>query len=188
MCVKTSNLKKFRIEKNVVGHDCHLKANVDVDLSLMFCLVVLCYKQYLMVFSSIYYSHVAMLHGITYLQYIHLNDKITIHPTLTVFLNLSKAFDTIDHNMLLYKYFFFGIRGISYKWFASYLSNRKQYTEIHKCKSSKKNITSEQILFLIYINDIINSTSLNLLSFAEDNCIQIRSSGQYFNLQHKPII
>ena len=93
-----------------------------------------------------------------------------------MFLDLSKAFDTIDHHILLYKLHFYGIRGLSNKWFASYLSNQKQYTEIHKCKSSKKNITAGvpqgsvfgPILFLIYINDIINVMSLNVLPFADD--------------------
>ena len=50
------------------------------------------------------------------------NDKYT----LAVFMDLSKAFDTIDHNILLSKLYHYGFRGISYDWLASYLSNRKQ--------------------------------------------------------------
>ena len=63
------------------------------------------------------------------------NDKLSKDITMAVFLDLSKAFDTINHDVLLYKLCHYGIRGISNKWFSSYLSNRKQYIEMNECKS-----------------------------------------------------
>ena len=49
--------------------------------------------------------------------------------TLGIFLDLSEAFDTIDHNILFTKFYHSGIRGINHDWFRSYLTNRKQVTE-----------------------------------------------------------
>ena len=63
------------------------------------------------------------------------NDNISKDITMAVFIDLSKAFDTINHDVLLYKLCHNGIRGISDKWFSSYLSNRKQYIEMNDCKS-----------------------------------------------------
>ena len=51
-------------------------------------------------------------------------------------MDLSKAFDTIDHNILLNKLYYYWFRGISYDWFASYLSIRKQYISYQNTKSS----------------------------------------------------
>ena len=48
--------------------------------------------------------------------------------TLGVFIDLSKAFDTVDHQVLTKKLQYYGIDGTALKWFKSYLSNRKQYT------------------------------------------------------------
>ena len=58
------------------------------------------------------------------------NDKTTKDVTLSVFLDLSKAFDTINHDILVKKLSKNGIRGVPNYWFANYLSNRKQFTEI----------------------------------------------------------
>ena len=106
-------------------------------------------------------------------------DNISKDITMAEFLDLSKLFDTINHDVLLYKLCHYGIRGISNKWFSSYLSTRKQYIEMNECKSPLITLTHGVpqgsilglVLFLIYITDISNSTSLNLLSFADDTTI-----------------
>ena len=55
-----------------------------------------------------------------------------------IFIDLKKAFDTIDHNILLNKLYYYGIRGISKDWIKSYLENRKQFVQyddaISECK------------------------------------------------------
>ena len=63
--------------------------------------------------------------------------------SLGVFLDLSKAFDSINHDILLHKLIFYGIRGISNMWFSSYLTNRKQYIELNDEKSSLKTLLAE---------------------------------------------
>ena len=112
------------------------------------------------------------------------NDKPTKDITLAVFIDLSKAFDTICHTTLLNKINFYGIRGITNEWFKSYLTKRKQYTVINSSKSALEDITCGvpqgsilgPILFLLYINDINHCTSLNLLSYADDTTIYTSNS------------
>ena len=81
----------------------------------------------------------------TELAIIQLLDKIIDSLSrkehiIAIFMDLSKAFDTIDHNILLYKLKNYGIRGIALSWFKSYLSDRKQYVFINNKSSSMLDI------------------------------------------------
>ena len=97
-----------------------------------------------------------------------------------IFIDLKKAFDTVNHGILLNKLEHYGFHGIINDWFSSYLSNRTQTTEL-KCRiSDKAAITCgvsqgsvlEPLLFLLYANDIqYSSDKINFYLFADDTNI-----------------
>ena len=97
-----------------------------------------------------------------------------------VFIDLTKAFDTVNHDILLLKLEHYGINDKALTWFKSYLTDRNQFVSLNEVESNM-NIISRRVpqgsvlgplLFLLYINDLPNiSKHLKFFLFADDTNI-----------------
>ena len=101
-----------------------------------------------------------------------------------IFLDLQKAFDSVNHEILLKRLEHYGIRGIALACFCSYLSNREQYVSVNGHNSTNLKVACGvpsgsvlgPLLFLIYINDLPNTSSkLAFYLFADDTSIYFES-------------
>ena len=106
-----------------------------------------------------------------------------------LFIDLKKAFDTVNHTILLTKLNHYGIRGVVLDWFKSYLSQREQFVNVNGHNSLSLPVTCGvpqgsilgPLLFLLYVNDLPNTSSLLTLHlFADDTNIYFSSK----NLSH----
>ena len=97
--------------------------------------------------------------------------------TLGVFIVLSKVFDAVDHTTLIRKLEMHGIKDINFAWFRSYLTNKIQYISItHDFETDTKNICCRvpqgsilgPLIFLVYVDDLHNSSALDPITFADD--------------------
>ena len=102
-------------------------------------------------------------------------DKGSVNAV--VFLDLEKAFDTVDHTILLSKLFEYGIRGNACEWFGSYLDNRNQQCFVNGSLSNSQILTCGipqgtilgPLLFILYINDLPNCLSNSVARMYADD-------------------
>ena len=104
--------------------------------------------------------------------------------SMEICIDLCKAFDTVDHTILIDKLEYYFKRGVVLKWFISYLSNRSQCMQIGDICSNylhlKFGVPQGSMLgsfiFLVYFNDIVNvSTLVDFLMFADDTNLFLSS-------------
>ena len=101
--------------------------------------------------------------------------------TIALFLDLRKAFDTINKDILIHKLKLMGFRGITNDFINSYMTNRKQYVNVHNCKSNLEDISVScpqgsvlgPLFFNLFINDITHAISFKKVLFADDGVFYV---------------
>ena len=125
-------------------------------------------------FRKLYSTHMALITLIDKLS----NALDEGSKVVGIFLDFSKAFDTIDHDILLLKLEHYGVRGLALGWFKNYLNSRFQYVMYNGIKSYQSQVTCGvprgsilgPLLFLIYVNDLHKVVkNAFLLLFADDS-------------------
>ena len=132
-------------------------------------------------------SHHSTTHAVNYSIDKIIHNIENKNHVLGIFIDLSKAFDTINHDKLIHKLENYGIRGLPLQLLKSYMNNRKQLTNFGGLKSNLETIifgvpqgsVLGPLLFLIYINDIVQSSSLgHFVLFADDTNIFVTANSE----------
>ena len=125
-------------------------------------------------------SKLSTEHAIIELQNRIIKNLAENKHCIGIFIDLSKAFDTLDHTIMLNKLYKYGIRGLAHSWFSSYLHNREQFTDYLSSKSSIENVSCGvpqgsilgPLLFLLYMNDLTSiCKECRPILFADDTTL-----------------
>ena len=116
----------------------------------------------------------------------YLGDKIRFNLdkgnfTGVILLDLQKAFDTVDHKILISKLKAAGANNTVLKWFSSYLGNRKQFVDVHGTFSSEEPVSCGvpqgsilgPLLFTLYVNDMSSAVRCDLCLYADDSMLLV---------------
>jgi hypothetical protein len=113
----------------------------------------------------------------------HVTMNLDEHADVSaLFVDVAKAFDSVNHTILLHKLYKYGFRGVVANWLFSYLNGRMQYVEVDGCKSLLRMLRTGvpqgsilgPLFFLFYVNDLPNSCpNAHFILFADDTTVLV---------------